>query len=128
MVESEKSKKWRKNNLNACKNYMRRYRRIGIEDIKQMLRDPDEIWFERDARKLKNLQLATPLWVDKNAIRSIYQRAIDETMRYGIEFTVIHIYPVKHKSFSGLHVANNLKIVSLSYKKRMGRKFNKNYL
>jgi len=128
MTESEKSKRWREKNPSKRMHYMRKYRTINTADIVVMLGDSDEIWFERDARKRKLLKRATPSWADRGKIRKIYQQAVFETARHNIEFVVIHIYPIAHRRFSGLHVENNLRIVSASYKKRMGRKFNKNYL
>ena len=54
---------------------------------------------------------ATPPWADLAAIRAIYEecaRVSDET---GVPHHVDHFYPLQGKTVSGLHVAENLRII-----------------
>lgn len=55
---------------------------------------------------------ATPKWADKKRIRQMY--ALAETLKRatGLEFHVDHIWPLKGKTSCGLHVPNNLRIIS----------------
>lgn len=118
---SLRSRRWRDKNSERHKQYMRDYRRSSIQS---MMEDPDEIWFERDARKRKALIQATPPWADREAIRKIYEECEVLNQRYpATGFTVHHIVPITHPKVCGLHVAENLKVVSKSMKRKLGRKF-----
>lgn len=113
--------RWRAANRDRHNGYHRAYRNPTIE---QMLDDPDEIWFVRDARKRALLKQATPSGVDRGAIRSVYEKCAVLNRRYpGTGFVVHHTVPITHPKVCGLHVPANLEIVSLSRKKQLGRKF-----
>ncbi|RMH17169.1 MAG: hypothetical protein D6698_08705 [Gammaproteobacteria bacterium] len=89
-----------------------------------MLLDPNEIWFTKDYRKRKKLKQATPAWANHRAIREIYQQCLHLNQQYpGMGFTVHHIIPISHPKVCGLHVPENLTIVSNSAKQLLGRKF-----
>ncbi len=85
------------------------------QTIERLLADSEEYLFERDARKRSNTARACPGWADRDAIRRIYAECVRLSRQYRIGMKVIHIYPVRHKRFSGLHMAENLKVVSESY-------------
>lgn len=98
---------------------MRKYRGAGYSEF-----DQDEIWFERDARKRALLKQATPGWADHDAIRAVYRKCDELNRRYpATTFVVHHLIPIAHPRVCGLHVADNLKVVSLNVKKKLGRKF-----
>jgi hypothetical protein len=80
-----------------------------------MLQDPDEYLFERDARKRKNRAEACPAWADRSAIRRIYAECVRHSKQFGIAMKVIHIHPLRGRRAWGLHVAENLKVVSEQY-------------
>lgn len=61
----------------------------------------------RQACKLQR----TPLWADLEAIRAIYVEARRIEMETGVPQHVDHIYPLKGRFVSGLHVPENLRIV-----------------
>lgn len=68
---------------------------------------------QRRAKKLK----ASPSWADFNQIKEIYEECqIINTLTQlagGTErFVVDHIYPLQGKEVSGLHVENNLQIIT----------------
>lgn len=60
-------------------------------------------------RKLA-LKVRTPAWADMNKISEIYR--ISEQL--GPEYTVDHIIPLRGEKVSGLHVPENLAIVTTS--------------
>lgn len=62
--------------------------------------------------KLKRI----PLWADRKAIREVYKQAAQQGL------TVDHIYPLRGKLVSGLHVANNLQLLTQTENARKGNK------
>lgn len=62
----------------------------------------------RRAAKLKR----TPAWADLDAIRAIYGEARQMTKNTGVQHHVDHIIPLKGTTVCGLHVQNNLQIIT----------------
>lgn len=62
----------------------------------------------RDAR----INRATPPWADKKAIAKIYIEAAKRRRETGGEWEVDHIVPLVNKRVCGLHVANNLRVIT----------------
>lgn len=58
--------------------------------------------------------LRTPAWADQNAIMAIYEKAAWLTASTGEPHHVDHIVPLQGETVSGLHVANNLQILTAS--------------
>jgi hypothetical protein len=63
---------------------------------------------KRRAAKLRR----TPGWADMDAIKAIYQRARALTVRTGVEHHVDHDLPLQGRLVSGLHVHQNLQIIT----------------
>ncbi len=63
-----------------------------------------------------------PKWADRAAIDAIYLEAIRKTEESGVMYHVDHIVPLKGKTVSGLHVAENLRIVSAYENSRKSNK------
>lgn len=120
---TERTRKWREAHRADHNQYMRNYRRTSIQE---MLDDPAEIWFEKDPRKRAALQRATPSWADRDDIRNIYQKCELLHQKYpATKFVVHHIIPINHPQVCGLHVAENLKVMSVAMKKALGRRLPK---
>jgi hypothetical protein len=58
------------------------------------------------------LQQATPAWADKLEIAKFYRQARLLTLHSGVQYTVDHIYPLKGETVCGLHVHQNLQILT----------------
>ena len=61
---------------------------------------------------------AQPKWLSeehKQQIREIYRRCKQISEETGVPHHVDHIIPIKGKNVSGLHVPQNLQIVTASY-------------
>lgn len=63
---------------------------------------------KRRARRL----CATPLWADLQAIKDYYITAAALSMHTGEHYHVDHIIPLQGKKVCGLHVENNLQILT----------------
>lgn len=73
----------------------------------------------REAAKMKR----TPRWADLMAIKAVYFAARDLTVSTGIEHQVDHIVPLQGRLVSGLHVHNNLQILTRSENARKHNHF-----
>jgi len=88
---------------------------MNWQAIEKLLENPEEYLFERDARKRRNLAQACPKWVDRRAIRRVYEECVRLSKQMHIGMRVIHVIPIRGRKCSGLHMAENLKVVSESY-------------
>ena len=124
-VECERlrARKWRKDNREDHNEYHVDYRKQSIRLLKKYLLDLNEMWFTKQSRKRHHLKQATPDWVDKDTLRSVYQECVEWSERMNMPFVVDHIIPLKNPKVCGLHVPENLKIVSESFKRKKGNKF-----
>lgn len=66
---------------------------------------------ERRARQARVLQ-RTPAWASLPTIKWMYRHAASLTKVFGISHHVDHILPLNGKTVSGLHVAENLQILT----------------
>ena len=57
-------------------------------------------------------QQATPKWSNKEIIDRVYKKSIELTKETGICYVVDHIFPLRGKLVSGLHIETNLQIIT----------------
>lgn len=67
---------------------------------------------------------AIPAWANLEAIDALYELARWKTERTGIEWQVDHVVPLQSPSVCGLHVENNLEVLT---KKRNASKGNRRW-
>ena len=72
----------------------------------------------RRAKQRAKRLLRIPPWADLGAIAAVYRECAEKCRRTGREYEVDHIVPLLGENVSGLHVANNLRIIT----KRANRK------
>lgn len=70
------------------------------------------------ARRLAEKIRATPAWADIVAIKAIYKEAARLTRETGVKHEVDHIIPLRSRVVCGLHVANNLQILTQTENRR----------
>jgi len=66
---------------------------------------------ELNAARKKQIVRATPPWVDRSAIREVYEEADRLTADTGILHHVDHIVPLQGETVCGLHVPWNLRAI-----------------
>jgi hypothetical protein len=65
----------------------------------------------------------TPPWADLKAIRKVYEDSHRVTKETGLEHHVDHIIPMRGKLVSGLHIAENLRVLPGPENLAKGSKF-----
>jgi len=65
----------------------------------------------------------TPAWADLRAIQEFYTLATQLTASTGIVHSVDHVIPLRGKLVSGLHVHNNLQVITKTANSSKGNKF-----
>jgi hypothetical protein len=73
--------------------------------------NPYKAYAKSAARRVAQIN-SIPAWANKFFISEIYELAALRTKMLGIKFEVDHIVPVKSKRVCGLHVENNLQILT----------------
>jgi 5-methylcytosine-specific restriction endonuclease McrA len=112
---------YRRNNAEATAAATRRWYLANKERSRELIREwrkanhgKASAWVsERRAARIN----ATPQWADLDAIREIYQSAC----AHGL--TVDHVIPLKNPLVCGLHVQNNLQLLTPSENSSKGNKF-----
>ena len=67
---------------------------------------------EHHARRRATLLQRQPPWADLRAIRQVYREARQITKATGVQYHVDHKIPLQGELVSGLHVHNNLQILT----------------
>jgi hypothetical protein len=98
-VRNERSRKWRKENLEKSKEQLRNWRHANPEKA-------NALHAKRRASKLQR----TPSWTNLEDIRMWYEVA-EVLSRSGVKFHVDHVVPLQGKTVSGFHVENNMQVI-----------------
>ncbi|UEP42759.1 HNH endonuclease signature motif containing protein [Burkholderia sp. B21-005] len=69
-------------------------------------------YIARNASRRAELIRATPRWADPSAIALLYREAERKTKKTGVDHHVDHIVPLRGRKVCGLHVENNLRVVT----------------
>lgn len=100
-------KRWNENNKDAVQSYHKLWRQANNNKVNIYT-----------ALRRKRVQLSTPLWADLSLIREVYQ----EAQYHGLE--VDHIIPLKHPKVCGLHVFENLQLLTKTENCIKGNSYN----
>lgn len=95
------NKRWRDANPERCRQHAKNFRE----------RFP-EYQVAYNAERRARLIRATPPWADASEIRSIYRLAKRLEQQDGVKRHVDHVIPLRNPLVCGLHVAENLRVVT----------------
>lgn len=118
--------KWRSENAERLRRYLSQYREVNREALLAHKRRAHPAYYAKNKaaflakfiarRSLK--ERALPLWVDLKTIETLYQRAREMTEKTGIAHEVDHIVPLNNSVVCGLHVQDNLRVITRDENKR----------
>ncbi|MFA6204235.1 MAG: hypothetical protein WC710_13745 [Gallionella sp.] len=90
-------------------------------------RDNPEIGAMRTAKRRAAELMATPKWANHAEIKSVYREAAKLTKLTGIRHDVDHVIPVRGRDVCGLHVGNNLQILTKEANQRKSNKHDRGH-
>jgi hypothetical protein len=103
---------WQQKNREKVREDTRKWRELNKDKMRALIaawggRNPDKLRAYVRRRQAAKIQ-AVPAWADTEAIIRIYKKAVQ--MRAHVD----HIVPLRSKVVCGLHVANNLQLLTAS--------------
>lgn len=125
-----KQQEWLVNNPDARKKHSKAY----YNNNKDVCRERNKIWAKANPNKRREYLAsyraaklkATPLWVDVEALSEVYSDCNDLQWLSEEPLEVDHIVPLQGKNVCGLHIAENLQIITQSQNRAKGNKYNGN--
>lgn len=108
----EKNRKIQKSFLSKWKEGNREHIRAYDRNFYKKVKERKSGIFNERSRQRKAARFgATPLWCDRDAVREIYKKAKEISVKTGVIHHVDHIVPLRNKLVCGLHVPANLRII-----------------
>lgn len=132
-VKRVKDKAWRAANIEARKSVEKAYRLANAEKISEKnrklyqrtksiraLQTSEWAKANRAAKNYSSRRYMTlrrqslAKWASSDAIRTVYEKANELSIKFGIRFEVDHIVPLKSEIVCGLHCEDNLQLLAAS--------------
>lgn len=118
--------RWQQRNRKAYDEYQRQYHQSNKQERLRRA----SLWRETHkhvinagtSRRRASVQQAVPLWVDYRKIIDIYELSQALTTMTGIQHQVDHYYPLNGKYVCGLHVHDNLRVITREENQAKGNK------
>jgi transketolase len=131
--KKKNKREWNKNNIDKIRKCNKRWQQLNRERMREAqkrwnLNHPDRRrkmnnrWIKENpgkatafvAKRRAVKKKALVAWANTNAIKEIYDKAKCLSKATGVLHEVDHIYPLQSKYMCGLHVENNLQILTKS--------------
>jgi hypothetical protein len=111
----------------ARRTYMKKDRDANLDKYRQKDRlrylNNREVFYHNNAKRRCQQKIASPLWMDKVGILSLYRQMRDLNKEAGYrKYHVDHIIPLFGKGVCGLHVFNNLQLLLAEDNLRKGNR------
>jgi len=82
-----------------------------------------EYWKRASIKRRHALMNASPAWANYNAIESIYEECARISFMNEVPHEVDHIIPLQGKNVCGLHIAENLQIITKTVNRQKSNRF-----
>lgn len=105
-------KRWREANLDRDREASRKWQQENRERVRVLVAE------RTSARKRR-----TPGWANTDRIREFYEIAAEMTRKTGIKHHVDHVMPLRGELVSGLHVHENLRVVTSAENLQKGNRW-----
>lgn len=123
----EASKQYYENNKEHVKEkhdeYDKNHPTAHLEATKRFYKRNPHVRLAQNAKRRADLIQRTPIWSDLKKIEEIYRDAKRLEKEDGIKRHVDHIIPLRGKIVSGLHVPENLQILTAEENQKKTNKF-----
>lgn len=115
---------WAKANKELRRGSLARYReanreRLRAANVRRYIADRGAAFANAASRRARQRN-AVPAWAERAAIRAVYREARRLTEVTGVKHSVDHYYPLAGEDVCGLHVVENLRIITLDENRRKG--------
>ena len=116
---SNAANQWNKNNRERCNQNLQKWTR---RNLKQKLKY-NKNWYHKNLEKAREASRKkykgrkrgkTASWSNLEKIKQIYRECFELTKTTGVRHQVDHIFPLKSNWMCGLHVENNLQILTIN--------------
>jgi len=104
------------------KEYYQKNKKKIYESVRLWQKENKHKIREQSSRKYAKKKKAVPSWANKNKIQETYEKAVELTKEKNVMYHVDHIYPLRSKWMCGLHVENNLQIVTAKENLKKGNR------
>ena len=106
------NREWRERNKDWVRERARKWCNLNYAKVRMYY-----------AHRQKNIATATPKWADFRKIESIYAECKNRSDSAGVPHHVDHIVPLVHPLICGLHVDENLQIITKSANSKKGNRY-----
>jgi hypothetical protein len=81
------------------------------------------LWYEKTRRYVAKKQQAVPLWADPAQMATVYAKAQELSVAFGISLEVDHVVPLTSPLVCGLHTADNLQLLATGANRSKGNRY-----